>query len=407
MNATWTNWSGRITCAPQTIAAPKSESELIEIIRQASRNGSKVRVAGAGHSFVPLCATDGVMISLDQMQGVLSTDSQTMTATLWAETKIYQIGEPLLAAGMALENQGDIDRQAIAGAISTGTHGTGKGIGSLSTQVAGLRLILASGEVLECSREKEPAVFQAARVSLGLFGVISQITLRVLPAYRLHERTWVEGFDECMSHAPEYIGANRHFEFFWSPREDACAIKTLNPTTAEAVGSLAPMPQAQGRLTRYIKPERIDWSFRIFPSERNLRFNELEFSVPEATGPDCLREMRQLMLTKYPDVVWPLEYRTLGADDIYLSTAYQRDSIAISVHQATELPHEAFFADAEAIFCNHGGRPHWGKIHWRRASDLRKLYPMWEQFHAIRSRLDPAGCFMNEYLRLLCEESVG
>jgi FAD/FMN-containing dehydrogenase len=360
-----------------------------------------VRVAGAGHSFVPLCATDGLLLSLDDMQGVMSADRPALRAAILAGTRIWQLGEPLLAAGMALENQGDIDRQSLAGAICTGTHGTGRGIGSISTQVAGLRLVTAAGETVECSAALEPELFKAAQVSLGALGVISQITLRLLPAYRLHERTWVASFEECVAGLDVLIAATRHFEFFWSPREDACAMKALQPMDGNALPAMQPAQPAEGRLVRYMKPERVDWSYRVFPSDRSLKFNECEFALPAAQGPGCLREIRALMLGTHTDVLWPIEYRTLGADDIFLSPAQGRDTVTISVHQAAELPYLPFFSAVEAIFRNHHGRPHWGKWHSHRARNLRGLYPLWDRFLAVRERLDPHGTFLNGYLREL------
>jgi FAD/FMN-containing dehydrogenase len=360
-----------------------------------------VRVAGSGHSFVPLCASDGLLISLDGLQGVVSADAQGKRATIRAGTKIHLLGEPLLACGLALENQGDIDRQSLAGAISTGTHGTGRTLGSLSTQVVSLRLVSAAGEIIECSHACEPELFKAAQVSLGTLGISTHVTLRVLPAYRLHERTWLATFDECLAQLDGLIAANRHFEFFWVPREDACAMKALNPSSAEPLSEPATAPAPVGRLARYLKPERVDWSYRIFPSERNVRFNEMEFAVPAERGPGCLRELRELMLTRHHDVIWPIEYRTLAADDIWLSPAYQRESVTLSIHQAAELPHEAFFADAESIFRNHRGRPHWGKLHSHGAHDLSALYPLWERFQAVRERMDPKGRFLNTYLRAM------
>jgi FAD/FMN-containing dehydrogenase len=401
MTPQWTNWSGSISCNPKHIATPTSEAELIALVAGAKRAGLTIRVAGTGHSFVPLCASDGLLLSLDGMQGVITENKPALRATVWAGTKIHQLGEPLLAAGMALENQGDIDRQAIAGAVSTGTHGTGFSTGSMSTQVAGLRIVTASGEIVECSAEREPDIFQAARVSLGALGVLSQITLRLLPAYRLHERTWVASFEECMSNLDAHIAATRHFEFFWSPGEDACAMKSLQPTDADLPARPPQLPDAPGRLGRYVKSERVDWSYRIFPSERNVKFNECEFSLPAAHGPDAVREIRALMLGKHLDVQWPIEYRTLGADDLDLGTAQGRATVAISVHQAAELPYQEFFGDVEAIFRNHHGRPHWGKWHSHTARELRALYPRWDHFQSVRARLDPHGRFLNDYLRRL------
>ena len=405
MSEQWTNWSGSVTCRPQRIERPGSEAELIRLVEEAGKAGQTMRVAGTGHSFVPLCASEGVLVSLDGLQGVVSTDRDALQATVWAGTKIHQLGEPLLQAGMAMANMGDIDRQSIAGAISTATHGAGRSLGNISTQVVGLRLVLATGEIVDCAEEQEPELFKAAQVSLGALGIISRVTLRLLPAYRLQEKTWAIPFQECFDNLDSLIAANRHFEFFWLPQEDVCAVKTLNPTDA-GPGSgpeHRPEPATSGRLARYIQQGRIDHSYRIFPSERNIKFNEMEFALPAENGPDCLLEVRALMRERYPDVAWPIEYRTVAADDIFLSPHYGRESVTISIHQAHNLPHAPFFAAAEAIFRAHQGRPHWGKIHSHEAGRLRSLYPMWDRFQAQRRRVDRQGCFLNEYLKSLFE----
>jgi FAD-linked oxidoreductase len=405
----WTNWSGGVTCTPQRIATPASETKLIDLVRQTARTGATLRVTGSGHSFPPLCATDGVLVSLDGLQGLVEVNPAAGEATVWAGTKLHALGDTLWEHGLAQANMGDIDRQALAGAISTGTHGTGRTLGSISTQVAGLRLVTATGDVIDCSPAHEPEIFKAAQLSLGSLGVITQVTLRLLPAYYLHERTWVAPFDECLAQLDEHIHANRHFEFFWVPEYDLCAMKTLNPVElSPAEQDAVPLvnepttnDQPQGRLARYVRAERIDRSYRIFPSERTLKFNETEFAVPAPSGPACLCEIRQLMRTRYPHVVWPIEYRTLAADDLWLSPAYRRETVTISVHQAAELPYQPFFADVEAIFRNHHGRPHWGKIHTHRAPELAALYPQWAAFQSVRRRLDPAGLFLNDHLRTL------
>lgn len=385
--AVWTNWAGSVTCTPATFATPNNERQLIDVVREANKSGQAVRVAATGHSFVPLCASEGTLVSLDGLQGVVSTDLKGRTATILAGTKLHQMGEPLRSAGLAMENMGDIDRQGLAGAVSTGTHGTGHGIGNLSTQVLGIRLLTASGELIDCSVEKDPEVFKAAQVSIGALGIMSQLTLRLLPTYRLHERIWKVPFDECMAKLPELIKDNRHFEYFWYPEDDLSTMKTLNPTDA------APdeLPDREG--------ERIGHSDLIFPSVRDRKFVEIEFALPEEHGPDCIREVRELMRTKHADVKWPLEYRTLASDDVYLSPAFGRETVTISAHQANTLPYKAFFADVEAIFRNHHGRPHWGKMHTHTAKQLSDLYPKWDQFHEVRRRLDPDGRFMTDYLR--------
>jgi FAD/FMN-containing dehydrogenase len=397
MVETWQNWSGGVTCTPRQIVAPTDEAALAALVADGS---GPVRVAGAGHSFTPLCATDGTLVSLDRLTGIVETDAQASTATIWAGTRLHDLGAPLLEAGFSLENMGDIDRQALAGAVSTGTHGTGRTLGNFPSQVVGLTLVLASGELLDCSETVEPEIFAAARLSLGALGILSRITLRVLPAYRLHERTWPAPFDECVEEMPALIAENRHFEFFWSPAADLCAMKTLNPTDLP-VGEIAPPVPSSGGMVRYLGPEYVDWSYRVFPSERTLLFNEMEFAVPADSGPDCLREIRSLMQTRYPDSVWPIEYRTVRADEIPLSPAHGRPTVTISIHQAAELPHAAFFADAEAIFRNHRGRPHWGKLHSHTTRELQALYPRFDEFRAVRERLDSTGRFLNPHLRSL------
>jgi FAD/FMN-containing dehydrogenase len=397
MAEAWRNWSGSVACTPERIVLPTTEASLAAAV---AAGPAPVRVVGTGHSFTPLGESSGTLISLDDLAGIVATDALAETATIWAGSKLHAIGEPLLAAGLALENMGDIDRQSLGGVVGTGTHGTGPTLGNFSSQVVGLRLVLADGGLLDCSTDHEPEVFAAARLALGALGIISRVTLRVLPAYRLHQQTWAASFEECLAQLPARTAATRHFEFFWSPTDDACALKALHPTDLPC-GEIAPAPAATGRLPRYLVPERVDWSYRIFPSERTLLFNEMEFAVPAESGPDCLRELRDLMLVRYPDVFWPVEYRTLAADDIPLSPAYGRATVTISIHQAVDLPREAFFADAEAIFRNHRGRPHWGKLHTFVARELREAYPQFDAFRAVRERLDPGGRFLNAHLRSL------
>ena len=268
---------------------------------------------------------------------------------------------------------------------------------------AALRLVAAAGEVVELSADSNPPLFKAAQVSLGSLGVITQATLRCLPTYHLHERTWAEPFADCMARLDERISATRHFEFFWVPGEDVAACKALRPVETESWQVAENPPGLSERLRRYIGPERVDWSYRIFPSERNNRFVEMEFAVPAADGPACMQEIRALMQARHPQVQWPVEYRTLAADDLWLSPAYQRESVTISIHQAADLPYADFFADAEAVFRSYRGRPHWGKLHSHTAADFAELYPRWDDFLAVRRELDPDDRFLNDHLRRIVE----
>jgi len=391
MPESWQNWAGNVESEPQRIERPRNEDELVAVVKDAWRAGLGVRVVGTGHSFVPIVATDGCLISLDDDAGFEAFDREALTATVRAGTKLTDVGAPLLENGMALRNMGDIDVQSVAGALGTGTHGTGRTLRNLSSSVAGLRLIDARGERIECSADEEPRIFEMARVSLGVLGVVSAVRLQLAPAYRLHERVWQEDCETCLATLDEKIEKNRHYEFFWYPGPDRCEQKAINPTARD------PHPDVEG--------ERIDWSYRILPSVRTLKFFEMEYSVPAESGLECFREIRDMLREKHPEVVWPVEYRTLAADDIPLSTAYQRETVTISVHRDGRKPYADVMNDAEAVFGNFAGRPHWGKLHSRTHAELRVLYPRFDEFCSLRRELDPKGVFLNPFLRSLFEES--
>jgi FAD/FMN-containing dehydrogenase len=400
MPAEWSNWSGSVTCRPQQLLTPDSEGEVEAIVRRAADGGQVVRVTGTGHSFTPLCATDDVLLSLDNLKGIESVDAQRRRAWIRAGSKIHDLGGPLAEHGLALENQGDVDVQAIAGAVSTGTHGTGPTLGSISTQVVGLRIVTDGGEIIHCSADRDRDTFRAAQVSLGSLGVITALEMQLLPLYKLHEQCRREPLDDCLASLEARSRANRHFEFFWYSADDAAFTKTLNPT------ELAPMSTVDesligGTSLGSVERDRVDYSWRIFPTVRENRFNEMEFSVPAERGVECFLEVRDLMRRKHTSITWPIEYRTQAADDILISAASGRPTVAISIHQGNKLPHAEFFADAEVIFRRHQGRPHWAKMHSLGCRDLKELYPEWSRFQAVRTRLDPRGRFLNEHLRQL------
>ena len=387
----WSNWAGSVSCTPCQRAEPASEAEIVAAVRRASELGVPLRVAGAGHSFQPVVATSGVLVSLDAWAGIVSCDPEARVATVRSGTILHDLGEPLLAAGLAFENLGDVDVQSIGGALGTGTHGTGHDLGNLPSQVRLLRIVSASGEILECSREVDADLFSAASVSLGALGVLSTATLKLLSAYRLHERVWHCSADEILAEVTARVSAHRHFEFFWYPQRDLVEAKTLDTTESPP----SELPER--------KRERIGWSAHILPSVREARFHEMEYSVPAAVGIECFRAVRERIRTRWPDLQWPVEWRTLRSDDAWLSTAHGRETVTISIHQDGQLPFRELFTDIESIFREFAGRPHWGKIHGLRAAELANLYPHFEDFQRLRRRLDPEGRFLSEHLRELFE----
>jgi FAD/FMN-containing dehydrogenase len=385
----WRNWSGRVVAQPGEIARVSDERAVIEAVRRATRVGAGLRCVGAGHSHAPLVTTGGVILDLQDLEGVVRVDVARSQATLRAGTRISALGAPLRAAGVALHNQGDIDCQAIAGAVATGTHGTGRTLQNLSAAVVSARLVFADGEVAECDARRDPDLFEVVRLSLGAVGVVTELTLSVRACYRLAERMWLEPLDDVLARSEALARETRHFEFFWLPGSARAACKALAETDADPV-----YPLAQ-------EGARCAWNYEVLANERPDKHTEMEYSVPAEQGPACFAALRARIERDFPALRWPLEYRTLAADDLWLSTATGRATATISVHEGVDKPDEPLFRACEEIFAAHDGRPHWGKVHYRSGAELAALYPRWGDWWRVRDRCDPDGIFLNPYLASL------
>jgi FAD-linked oxidoreductase len=421
-DGSWSNWSGSATAHPKTWLLPANETDLANEVRRAR---GPVRVVGAGHSFSPLVATDDLLISLDALAGIVDHDAVTAQATIWAGTRLHDLGEPLWKRGQALVNQGDIDKQSLGGAIGTSTHGTGVTLGSFSSAVRGLRLLTADGEIVECGPDRDADVFHAARSAIGSLGVVTQVRMQNRAAYSLREVQSTRPLDEVLGDLDGLIAGHRHFEFWAFHAASDVLVKTLDETDAEPTAPPAiPLPidtavhlaselahgvpalaRSLQRLLTAVAPEseRVDRSYRVYPSPRSVRFNEMEYEVPIQRGPDCLHEIRAAVERSGLTTFFPIEYRTVAGDDCWLSPFYGRASASISIHQYYKVDYRELFAVVEPIFWNHQGRPHWGKLHTLDAARLAPLYPQWDAFQAVRRRLDPQGKFLNPHVRHVLE----
>ncbi len=403
----WRNWVGNQSFVARHFGRPGSEDELCAQVREAARRGLGIRVAGSGHSFTPVVATPGLSLSLEGMTGLVSVDAERARVTVRAGTRIGDIGRALKARGLSLANQGDIDSQAIAGALSTGTHGTGITLGNMSSQAVAMRLVQPDGSVLEASMEHTPELMLAARVAVGMLGVISTVTLQALPAYNLHERLWRCTFDECIERHDQLAAENRHFGFFWCPvaasRPLYCLPDTARVSTTARVDDVCEMKvmnvTAEAPREDHGRFEKIAYSSEIYPIEYVPNFHELEYAVPVAHGREALCEVRALMLRKHTDCVYPVEYRFVAGDGAWLSPFHEADSVTISVSGGPGMDYWPYLRDVDMILRRYGARPHWGKLHFNEARDIPRLYPRSEAFRALRARLDPACVFMNEHLR--------
>ncbi len=404
----WRNWVGNQYCVPAHKGAPRTEAELADFVREAHRRDLKLRVAGSGHSFTPVVGTSGLLLSLENLRGVQTVDHAAQRITVAGGTRINEIGRTLKQEGLSLINQGDIDSQAVAGALTTGTHGTGITLGNLASAIAGLRIVKADGEVLEIT-EDQTELLDAARVSVGTLGVISALTLKVMPAYYLHERLWRDDFETCMERHDELAAKHRHFGFFWCPVPDSRHLYCL-PDTAGApltttrkiadvcemkVMDITDAPPMEAAF------EKVAYSSDVYPIEYVPNFVELEYAVPLEHGKDAIRAVRELMLTKHTNCIYPIEYRFTAGDGGWISPFHKQDSITLSVSGGPGIDYWSFLRDTDQILRRYRSRPHWGKMHFLDRDDVTGLYPRAADFRALRRSLDPQGRFLNDHLATL------
>ncbi|HZX39406.1 MAG TPA: D-arabinono-1,4-lactone oxidase [Streptomyces sp.] len=425
--STWRNWAGNVTARPVREVSPASTEELAAAVRKAAEDGFKAKAVGTGHSFTAAAATDGVLIRPELLTGIRDIDRTAMTVTVEAGTPLKRLNAALAREGLSLTNMGDIMDQTVAGATSTGTHGTGRESASIAAQIKALELVTADGSVLNCSEKENPDVFAAARIGLGALGVVSAITFAVEPVFLLTAREEPMAFDKVTAEFDALFAENEHFEFYWFPHTGNCNTKRNN----RSAGPAAPPGQISGWIEDELLSNGVfqvvsslgravpatipaiakissralsarmytDIPYKVFTSPRRVRFIEMEYALPREAAMGALREVKAMIERSPLRVSFPVEVRTAPADDIALSTASGRESAYIAVHLYKGTPHQSYFTAVERIMTAHGGRPHWGKVHTRDAEYFAEVYPRFGEFLALRDRLDPERLFGNDYLR--------
>ncbi|GGU06696.1 FAD-linked oxidoreductase [Streptomyces lateritius] len=396
-------------------------------MRKAAEDGLRVKTVGTGHSFTSIAATDGVLIRPDLLTGIRRVDREAMTVTVEAGTPLKRLNVALAREGLSLTNMGDIMEQTVAGATSTGTHGTGRDSASIAAQIRELELVTADGRLMTCSEKEHPEVFAAARIGLGALGVVTAITFAVEPVFLLTAREEPMTFDRVTSEFDAMHAENEHFEFYWFPHTDNCNTKRNNRSAGPAAppgtvsgwiedellsNGLFQVACSLGRAVPPVIPSiaRIssralsartytDIPYKVFTSPRRVRFLEMEYALPREAAVAALRELKAMIERSPLKVSFPVEVRTAPADDIALSTASGRETAYIAVHLYKGTPHRAYFTAVERIMTAHGGRPHWGKLHTRDAAYFSEAYPRFAEFTTVRDRLDPDRLFANDYLR--------
>jgi FAD-linked oxidoreductase len=412
----WHNWSQSVSARPQHVHFPETEERLRDVVTDAE---GTLRVVGAGHSFPPVAKSDETLVSLERYTGLVDVAPEDKQVRARAGTPLSDLTSALAEHGLMLENMGDIDDQSVAGALSTGTHGTGTEFGVMPTQVAGMRLIKSDGEVLELDGADDR--FPHAQVSLGALGVISTVTLDVVDDYRLKERKFPADIDDVLANLDSYR-EYRNFEFWWFPHTDTALVKILEET--EESGSPGRLDSVEERLenlaweglcrtgTRvrrfspllskftartFSESERVGPAREVYPTTRAVRFNETEYGVAREDAVNVFEELRGAVESH--NAMFPVEFRDVAGDEIPLSPAHGRESTFLAVHAYYKREWEPLIRDAEAVFDRYDGRPHWGKHHTKTAGEFAALYPEWDDFQTVRRELDPEGLFLNAHLR--------
>ena len=390
MSGAWTNWVGNQSCAPTKLAAPRSEDEVAELVASAR----KVRVAGAGHSFTPVVVTDGLLLDMRGLPRITEIDSERRRVVCGPATTVGDFGAPLWDAGLALANQGDIVAQQIAGACATATHGSGLEKPCFSAAIRRARLVTADGSVREIDDGEE---LHALQVSVGMLGVVTELELEVAPAYRLREHVANWSWQDAWEPFEELARAHRHFSFFWMPSRESAVLYGLEAGADEChvkiydeVGDDVP-DSAE-------KHARVGPAYVIYPMVYEPNFHELEYFVPFERGREALAAMRELMLASLPASVFPMEVRTVGRDDAWLSHSFERETVVISVSGTPGFDYWPYLRDVDRLLGEFDARVHWGKLHFLTREQLYERYPRAGDFVAVRRRLDPEDVFLNEHL---------
>lgn len=424
----WTNWAGNQTAKVQRVATPQSAQEVAETLRNAERDGLTVKAVGSGHSFTPVAVTDGVLIRPQGLTRVKALDVRTGLVTVESGMQLSRLNDLLAEQGLALTNMGDVQVQTVAGAIGTGTHGTGRSSGSMAAQVRALEVVLASGEIVTCSPAENAELFEAARLGVGVVGIVTAVTFKAEPAFLLTAQESPMKLDAVLDAFDELVEDNEHFEFYWFPYSDGTITKRNNRAPA---GSAQPLsgfrhwlddeflsnslfgaasrfgrtaPRASKTISR-VSAKALsartytDRSDKVFTSPRRVRFVEMEYAIPRAALVPAFREIQRLIDDSPWNVNFPVECRVVPGDDLWLSTANGRDTAYIACHMYQGTRFDEYFAAVEKIMTAYEGRPHWGKMHTRDAEYLGKTYAKFSDFQGLRDRVDPQRLFANAHTR--------
>ncbi len=416
------NWAKNESCTVSNFYQPETESELIDVVKK----HNKVRVVGTGHSWNTICITGEALINLDYYNSIIELNKQKLQITVQAGIKLWQLNEWLDKQGFALQNLGSISDQSAAGAISTGTHGTGINYQILASQLEGFTLIKANGDKLKIDRNLDPALFNTAAVNLGCLGILSELTINIVPAFNLADHTVAIGFNEAVEQLDELVNNTDHFKMWWFPHTDKIVLYRYTRTAEKANDSrfrqwfmdefvsvnIYRLLLWVGNLNRPWRKmingllvlnfnwplKRIEKSYKVFNVPEPPLHREVEWAFDIKVAKQLLIEYKQLINSSAHLINFIQEIRFTKADDFALSGCYGRNTIWLGAYNADNAGWKELMGDFEVLAKKYQGRPHWGKEFSRNKDYLRSVYPKYDEFNALRKQLDPTGKFSNEYI---------
>lgn len=402
----WQNWGGGQFATPAFTVRPRTEQEVLDVIRFAIKDGHSVRAVGAGHSSSPLVQTGGVLIDMSALSGITGTDSERRRVRALAGTPISAFGDALWGKGLSLSNEGDINKQLIGGALATGTHGSGLGLGSFSSKLRWVKLVNGLGEVGEIG-EGQLRELRAAQVALGTLGIFIEVELQVEDSYYLQELITYPTWDETVASWDGDIASNRHYSFLWCPGEESSELFDLPGLAGETMTNRSYtkryniVPTANDTDISHVESLRLNRSYRIYPGGFSTPFAEFEYFVDASHGLEATECIQNLIRTKHPDQKWPVEVRWVKGDDGYISQFYGRDTTVVTLTADAGSNYWPFFRDADALLQKFNPRAHWGKINFMTRERMEQLFPELGTFIEVRREFDPNGVFLNDHTRAL------
>jgi L-gulono-1,4-lactone dehydrogenase len=416
------NWARTARSSPVKWHLPTSEADLRRVVEDAANHGHRVRIVGAGHSFSRIAVPDSQAVSLDAWAGAAVIDRERGVVTVPAGMRLRELSAVLLREGFSLPIVGSIQAQSVAGALATGTHGSSLQHGNIASLVIGMRMVTGTGDVLVVGEEDDR--LDGARVHLGALGAVTEVTLRIIPARRLHQSIEHLPIQEVPGSLASFASSAEYVKIWWLSHAPHAQVVRYARTTAP----LTRRPSAATRrwideriMHRWVFPAMVALQHRrptltaglnarlsrvylgaasqvgqdmlMLNTPMPMRHRETEAALAMAQADKAIEGVLDLFHDGRPAANFPLEIRFVRGDDMWMSPAQGADTCQIGAYSTDGPDRREYFARFWQVMRPLGARPHWGKEFDHDAAELRPLYPDFDRFLELRNAVDPQRIF--------------